>query len=89
MNYAWETTSDDVKTVLERKQMYKATYNLECSGTFDTFKEAFKAIYDRLNFDIAEGVGLTYQLLESTVWIEEIKTPVITLPTFFLLRCKR
>jgi hypothetical protein len=44
---------------------YKAFYNMKEIGIFDTFKEAFVAIYHAIK---AETV-LTWQVLETTIWI--------------------
>jgi hypothetical protein len=50
-------------------KMYESTYALETIGTFNTFEEAFAAIYHRLKTDL-EGSGMSYQLLETSIWIK-------------------
>lgn len=51
---------------LEVKMKWKAVYNLKEIGCFDTFKAAFTAIY----YAIRNEANLTYQLLETAVWIK-------------------
>ncbi len=46
--------------------MYTAVYKLKTIDKFPTFKEAFKAIYDAIK---ADKEPLTYQALETTIWI--------------------
>jgi len=59
------------------KNKYEAVCFMETLGTFETFKDAFKAIYDK----IKASVGLSWQALETTVWIQN--TADGTAPTFF------
>jgi len=51
-------------------KMYKATYQLKSIGEFETLAEAFKVIYDAIK---AEKV-LLWQMLETTIWIEQIES---------------
>ena len=46
--------------------MFEATYQLKSLGSFLTFAEAFKAIYDAIRLD----KQLSWQVLETTTWIE-------------------
>jgi len=62
------------------KVMYKAVYNLAELGTFDTFKEAFKAIFDELKKAIDNKEPILLQNLETTIWVENLNTKT---PTFF------
>ena len=57
---------------MEEARMYTATYSMEDIGDFDTFAEAFKAIYDKIQAALDSEEGLCWQLLETTIWI---KTP--------------
>ncbi len=56
---------------------WKAIYNLEEIGCFDTFKEAFTAIYNA----IKKEPTLSVQLLETTIWI--IADGINANPIFF------
>ena len=47
--------------------MYTAVYDLRDIGKFETFHQAFKAIYDA----ISGTPIITWQMLETCVWIEE------------------
>jgi hypothetical protein len=47
--------------------MFIAVYELKEIGKFDTFPQAFKAIYDR----IRETPIILWQILETCVWIKE------------------
>ena len=53
--------------------MYELTYALQKVGSFKTFEEAFVALYRRLKKDL-EGPGMSYQLLETAIWIESPKS---------------
>ena len=53
--------------------MYKLVYELKSLGTFETFSEAFKVIYNA----IKKEKVLSWQMLETTIWIEQIGTPFI------------
>jgi len=59
--------------------MYELTYALSRVGTYNTFAEAFIALYHKLKADM-EGPGMSFQLLETAVWIEE---PDVVGPTMF------
>jgi hypothetical protein len=59
--------------------MYELTYALQTIGNYKTFEEAFIALYNRLTKDM-EGPGMSWQLLETAVWIME---PGEDLPTMF------
>lgn len=59
--------------------MYELTYGLQTIGKYKTFEDAFIALYNRLNKDM-EGPGMSWQLLETAVWIME---PGEDLPTMF------
>lgn len=49
--------------------MYKLTYVLEKAGEYKTFEEAFTELYRRLNIDL-ENDNMSYQVLETMIWIE-------------------
>lgn len=52
--------------------MYKLTYALKKVGDYDTFEEAFIKLFELLTADLKpEGPGMSYQLLETAIWIEE------------------
>lgn len=53
--------------------MYRAIYQLKNLGEFPTLSLAFKAIYDAIK---KEEVRLTWQVLETTIWIEQDESPV-------------
>lgn len=59
--------------------MYKLTYALSKVGNYETFEEAFVELYNRLMKDM-EGPGMSWQLLETAIWIEE---PDLIGPTMF------
>jgi len=59
--------------------MYQVTYALSRIGNYKTFEEAFIALYKKLKEDM-EGPGMSWQLLETAVWIEE---PGMMGPTMF------
>lgn len=56
---------------------WKAVYNLEEIGCFDTFEKAFTAIYHT----IKKEEVLTWQLLETTIWL--ISDKPTAAPIFF------
>ena len=61
--------------------MFKAVYSLKEIGSFETFKEAFKALYDIVQAELGK-VTLSWQILEAATWIENT-SQMINLPVLF------
>ena len=53
--------------------MFKAVFAMKEIGVFDIFHEAFKAIYDAIKNSTEP---LTWQVLETAVWIENNGSPI-------------
>ena len=51
---------------------YKIHVGNDLPGTYDTFKQALKALFDEVKTRL--NSGLSYQLLETTSWIENTNT---------------
>jgi hypothetical protein len=51
------------------KKYIFSTCNLEPDQEFDTFEDAYKAMYHWVNKRLDEN-GLSYQVLETAIWIE-------------------
>ena len=49
---------------------FTAVFAMETVGSYNTFPEAFKVIYDKITLLFSEGKKLSWQVLETTVWIE-------------------
>lgn len=60
--------------------MYKLTYGLQKIGDYKNFKEAFIELYNRLQKDLNDEGGMSYQFLETAIWIE---VPHSVTPLFF------
>ena len=60
--------------------MYKLTYGLVKVGEYKTFDECFIELYNRLQKDLDGPQGMSYQFLETMIWIE---TPFSSLPVMF------
>jgi len=52
--------------------MFEAVYGLKTIGNFNTFKEAFKALYDAILID----KDISIQILETATWIEADDIPI-------------
>ena len=54
--------------------MFEAIYNLKKLGNFNSFKEAFKAIYDAI-LTADPDDSFSYQTLETAVWVKDDNSP--------------
>ena len=56
--------------------MFETTVGMKVVGEFDTFKLAFKALYESV-MELVKG-GCALQILETTVWIvdNDMETPI-------------
>ena len=68
--------------------MFEATYQLKSLGKFQTFVEAFKVIYDTINDAIKLNEPLSWQVLETTTWIESDSDNAISPIMFYEARDK-
>ena len=59
--------------------MYKVVYGMQKYGNYETFEEAFAKLYRILKKDIEAG-NMSWQVLETAVWIETPKRPI---PMYF------
>jgi hypothetical protein len=55
--------------------MYKLTYGMVMVFEAPSFQEVFINLYDRLQEDLKQD-NMSYQFLESTVWIEKDSSPM-------------
>jgi hypothetical protein len=68
------------------KEMFKVTLSLKDGGHYPTLKEAFKVVYDYVRKRTTEG-GLSYQELETTIWVEAPMHTIYQSPLdFYALR---
>jgi hypothetical protein len=51
--------------------MFRAVFEMNEVGIYPTLKEAIKALWDRIMEGIKNRTLVTYQVLETTCWIED------------------